>query len=650
MTIASTPKSLLMRYLLAFLLIETLTRCALGYYAWSEKQLELASGELLKIFGFGVISDSITFVYFALPFLLISLVLPHKLHQKYKDHIIYKSCDLTLLFAWVFTLCFTAFSEVTFWDEFGSRFNFIAVDYLVYTNEVILNIVESYPILPLILATILCSLIILAITVYCFSFTIPLNWITILSVILLFAGTFNFYDNKITDIKANNYSSELAKNGIYNLFSAFRNNSLSYNQFYSQLPIEEAVTNVRTLIRMDSQRFLSDLKYSLARTVISGKPDKEMNVVLITVESLSAEFMQSFGNEQALTPFLDSLAKESIFFTNFFATGTRTVRGLEAIALSIPPTAGSSIVRRPDNEGLFSIGTIFKDHKYDTQFLYGGYGYFDNMNYFFSNNDFRIVDRMTIDKSNITFANVWGVADGDLYDQALREADKSYSEKKKFFQWVMTTTNHRPFTYPAGKIDIPSGTNRAGGVKYTDYAIEDFITKAKTKPWFANTIFVITADHCASSAGKLTINPEKYHIPLLIYSPGNITPQIVTQLSSQIDLAPTIFGLLNFNYISKFFGNDILNNKIGRAFIGTYQLLGYMEQGPHQPLTTLPQRLSLQDHKFVVLGPKQQNEIWSLNAEGKRMTIGNSEKILMRAISNYQAADYLFHQGYMKND
>lgn len=99
------------------------------------------------------------------------------------------------------------------------------------------------------------------------------------------------------------------------------------------------------------------------------------------------------------------------------------------------------------------------------------------------------------------FENAWGICDEDLYKQSLKYADSTYQKKQPFFQFVMTTSNHKPFTFPEGKIDLPQGT-REGAVKYTDYALGKFLEKAKQQPWFKNTIFIVVADHCASSAGN----------------------------------------------------------------------------------------------------------------------------------------------------
>ena len=347
------------------------------------------------------------------------------------------------------------------------------------------------------------------------------------------------------------------------------------------------------------------------------------------MESLSAEYLGSFGNKQNLTPNLDALSKESAFFTNCFATGTRTVRGMEALALSVPPTPGRSIVKRPDNENLFSLGSIFRSRGYDTAFIYSGFGYFDNMNHFFANNGYRVIDRSTVPKEAISFANIWGACDEDLYNWVLDEADRSYAKGKPFLYFVMTTSNHRPFTYPDGKIDIPSHSGRNGGVKYTDYAIGELIRKAKEKPWFANTIFVIVADHCAGSAGKMDLPVKKYRIPLIIYNPELLRPQRVDKLCSQIDFAPTLLGLLNWSYESQFYGKDILRMKPDdeRALIGTYQKLGYMKQ---DLLTVLKPIRDVSTYRFDL-------------SNGIQIPAAEDPDFVKQAIAYYQTATYRFN-------
>ncbi|MEG2005595.1 MAG: LTA synthase family protein, partial [Bilophila sp.] len=345
---------------------------------------------------------------------------------------------------------------------------------------------------------------------------------------------------------------ELSANGVWSLFAAFRHNQLDYRQFYPTMDKQAALAALRSELIEPGATFFSDKPLEWRRHIKAQGPERQLNVIQIVVESLGSV---SLGER---TPFLNAIAERSLRFTHMMATGTRTVRGIEALTLSLPPAPGASIVRRPDNTELFNVGSVFRQRGYDQAFIYGGYGYFDNMNAFFSGNGFRIVDRAVIPDENKTFGNTWGVCDEDLLHTALREADASHAQGKPFYQFVLTTSNHRPFTYPDGKIDVPSGRSRSGAIKYTDYAIGQFLREAEKHPWFRDTIFVIVADHTAGSAGKTDIPPEQYAIPCLVYSPAHIEAQSVATLCSQIDVAPTLFALLGWSYDSGFFGKNIL--------------------------------------------------------------------------------------------
>ncbi len=485
----------------------------------------------------------------------------------------------------VYGLLFVAASELVFWNEFSARFNFIAVDYLVYTTEVIGNIRESYPI-----GRWLALLVALAFVVFFVGKRglrarddgsrwwqrgkVVLVWL-VLTVISVAA-----VNGSMKDRTNNSYVNELAGNGIYQFFSAFRSSHLDYAQFYRTLPDDQAYARLRGLLKTPDSTFISDDPRDLTREIRRVGPERHLNVVLISVESLSADYLGTFGNTENLTPYLDSLVEHSVFFDNLYANGTRTVRGLEALALSVPPTPGDSLVREPDNENLFSLASIFNDRGYQSDFVYGGFGQFDNMNYFFGNNGYRDVDRRDIPKTaTIHGQNVWGVADEDLYTLALGQMDQIHAEGKPFFLHIMTTSNHRPYTFPDNRVNFPNKT-RAGAVAYTDWSIGDFIRRARQKAYFDNTVFVVTADHCASSAGKTSLPINRYHIPLWIYGPSHFKPERVHRLMGQLDIPPTLLGMLNFSYRTRFFGHDLFQLPSGRehAFPGTYAKLGYLRE------------------------------------------------------------------------
>lgn len=504
----------------------------------------------------------------------------------------------------IFTLVIiqNAISEFFFWNEFGVRYNFIAVDYLVYTNEVIKNIMESYPVIPLFTGVGVVTLIVTYFIVKRSkpfldnlpSFTEKIKSLGIY-VVLFIVATFLIPVLAKQETSHNVFANELQANGMYRFYLAFMNSELDYDKFYKTMPETETIAILQKQIPAISPNFS-------ARTIQSGNPEIHKNVVLITIESLSADFLKAYGNEQNITPFLDSLALQSLQFSNLYAVGNRTVRGLESVTLCLPPTAGESVVKRKDNKNKFSTGNIFKTKGYQVKYLYGGDAYFDNMEDFFGGNGYDIVDKKTLKPEEITFSNVWGVCDEDMAKKAINVMNEEAKTGKPFFNHWMTVSNHRPFTYPEGKIDIDSHAKmREGGVKYTDYALKQFFSMAQKQTWFKNTVFLIVADHCASSSGKTELPLDKYRIPAMIYAPGFIQPAVYKKMTSQIDLMPTLFGILNFNYQTKFFGQDVLKEDYKpRAFIATYQDLGL-----------------LKDNVLTILSPKQKVKQFQLKLQPK---------------------------------
>ncbi len=497
---------------------------------------------------------------------------------KYRKNIRKVLFSITI-FIFVLVIIQNAISEYFFWNEFGVRYNFIAVDYLVYTNTVIGNIMESYPVIPLFIGVGLVSLIATIVIVRKSksyldklpSFTDKIKNLGVY-IVLYFISLFATPTLAKLQNSSNVFTNELQANGIYKFYLAFMNSELDYDKFYKTLPEQESFA----LLQKQISGISND---SSIRQINSGTTENHKNVVLITIESYSAEFLKMYGNEQNITPFMDSLARKSLLFSNLYAVGNRTVRGLEAVTLCLPPTAGESVVKRIDNKNKFSTGSLFKKRGYDVKFLYGGDAFFDNMGDFFGGNGYDIVDKKAFKPEEITFSNVWGVCDEDMANKAIKVMNEEAKTGKPFFNHWMTVSNHRPFTYPEGKIDIDAHSkSREGGVKYTDYALNKFFAMAKKQAWFKNTVFVIVADHCASSSGKTELPADKYRIPAMIYAPGFIEPKRYTNLMSQIDLMPTLFGLLNFNYQSKFYGQDVLKSDYKpRALIATYQDLGLIK-------------------------------------------------------------------------
>ncbi|SRX53941.1 LTA synthase family protein [Aequorivita sp. CIP111184] len=636
-----------------FIVLSTIIR--LVFIFWMLGEVDTSFFKIGNTLLIGFLFDVGTVSYFAIPYALYLLVFPKKWYGSLFDRIVtWFGYTLGLVI-----FLFSFFAEITFWEEFKNRFNFIAVDYLIYTYEVVKNINESYPIPLLVSGILVLTALLLFITkrkgVFQKTFhndttfkqkLLPTTFFIIIAVIFAL-----FVKNKDAEQFENRYNNEIAKTGIYSFFAAFQNNELSFTDFYKTIPVKEAFAEVNNEFRIRGDSLLFPEKELIYRNIgnIDSLPEAKPNVIFICVESLSAKFLGSFGNTENITPTLDSLADNSLFFNNLFANGTRTVRGMEAITLSIPPTPGRSIVKRENNQHLFTIGEVFKQKGYERNFFYGGDGYFDNMNSFFGGNGFNIVDRgrgFLMDKSitttrtnvedeEVTFENAWGIADGDIYNKVIKIADEAHNNGKPFFDFVMTTSNHRPYTYPEGKIDIPSGSGRSGAVKYTDYAIGEFLRKAQQKDWYKNTVIIIMADHCASSAGRQELDVKNYHIPALMLNLPNTAPQKVDKMASQIDIFPTLFSILNWNFNSNLYGTDILKMKPEeeRAFVGTYRKLGLLKG----------------NNEVMVLGDQKVSNSYQWNRETNELVpIKENDNFLKEIISNFQTADYLFSNGGLK--
>lgn len=557
----------------------------------------------------------------SLPLMFVSFFVSEKKH----DWFLKSNFNQVLTFLFTLTYSFIAFSEIIFWREFHSRFNFIAVDYLIYTNEVLTNLSESFPMGILITTVAAISLVLTYL-----SNLIPFSaWnrrpllqksVSVILMGLVLPSFFFFGIGPWLEFHNEDFhNDQLSRNGVVEFVRAFRSNKIDYRSFYSTILDEKAQRIYKKKIVIQNEHL----------DAIKTKP----NIVFIAVESLGAKFIGPLNKtNKDLTPYLNKLSSQSLFFDHFYATGTRTVRGLEALTLSVPPTPGFSVVKRPNHDNLYSMGHTFKQNGYDPVFLYGGRGFFDNMNAFFSSNGFEVVDQGDFSKERITFSNAWGVCDEDLFGKA-QELISNRTSEKPFLLFMLTTSNHRPFTYPDGKIDIKSGTSRAGAVKYTDYAIGTFLERAQKEPWSKKTIFVIVADHSTEGRGQFDLAMNDFHIPLWIYAPGLIEPRVISKISSQIDLLPSLIHLLNLKDDSPFFGRSMFNPewKDERAFVGNYQYVGYYRD---QVLTTL--------------GPNQIIRNYSWNPETKVQVALKDSAFIDEAVTYYQLASDKLDSGKYK--
>lgn len=541
----------------------------------------------------------------------------------------------------IFALIYLCVAEVVFFEEFNSRFNFVAVDYLIHPREVAANIRDTYPVYRVLLADAVLSVVLFlwlrarvdrALRAPAPRWQRP-RFGTLYSVPVL-AGGFMLNINS-AQISDNRVLNEIAGNGVYSFFQALATNEVDYDALYARRDETRAFARLRRLIGTENARFVHpDDPSDITREVRGHGRPRPMNVVLVLEESLGSKFVGSLHPEgPSVMRELDALAKDGLFFTRIYATGNRTVRGIEASLTGLPPLPGRSVVKRNGGAGLFTLPSVLRAKGYQTVFLYGGRAYFDNIREFALNNGYeRVVDQNDFRK--ITFSTIWGVCDEDLFDNALADLDALHARGKPFFATLLTVSNHTPFTYPKGRIpENPDEQRREFAMRYADYALGKFMRDARAHGFFDNTLFVFLGDHGARVYGAQEIPMDSYEIPVLFYAPKLIAQgRRVDILGSQMDVAPTLLGLLDMDYRSQFFGRDLRRVAPDR----TWALMS------HNRDVAL-----LRDNRLAVLGVRGVTELWERDpASGKfrRLPPQTDPELIEDAIAYYQSAAQLYQQ------
>ena len=313
----------------------------------------------------------------------------------------------------------------------------------------------------------------------------------------------------------------------------------------------------------------------------SRKRDKPLNLVIILQESLGATFVESLGGVP-VTPNLEKLKEEGIWFEQLYATGTRSVRGIEAVVTGFQPTPADSTVKLSlSQKNFFTLAGLLAKQGYHTEFIYGGETHFDNMQSFFLGNGFGQVIGQK-DYKNPVFVGSWGASDEDLLNKTHEQLLAHHASGKPFFTLAFSSSNHAPFEFPDGRITLfeqPKATDN-NAVKYADYAIGKFFEQAKKSPYWKDTLFLIVADHDIRVRGDSLVPIEHFHIPGLMLG-ADITPQRVKSIVSQIDLPVTALSLMGISAQTPMTGRDISSESpdtLGRAMMQYNYNFAWMEQ------------------------------------------------------------------------
>lgn len=479
---------------------------------------------------------------------------------------------LTLL---ILAVLFLEVTTIPFIQEYDLRPNRLFIEYLVYPKEVVSMLITGYK-----LEIFLCSLI-MALMIYLLVFykkggligkllqgNFKLHFVKrfILAFFVLAFGILGCraslehrpLNPALVAFSTDALLNDLTLNSAYSLgFAAMQmSDEVSAIKLYPKMAEGEVIANVKALSNVSEDNFIKEYGPMWAYREASFKGEPK-NIVILLLESHGAQFVKSLGGIDA-SPNIDKFINEGWAMTNLYATGTRSVRGIEAVTTGFTPTPARAVVKLGKSQhDFFTIADLLAKRGYVTQFIYGGESHFDNMKTFFLGNGFNdIKDLPTFEKTS--FIGSWGACDEDLYNKADSEFTRMHKEGKKFMSLVFSSSNHTPFEYPKGGFtpyNSPDATVE-NSVKYADYALGKFIEKAKKSEYWQDTVFVIVADHDARAYGNFEVPIEHFHIPA-IFMGGDIKKRQDNRLASQIDIAPTLLSLAGISAITPMIGHDL---------------------------------------------------------------------------------------------
>jgi len=585
MTQWAGPYVTAVQMLLVGLGVLSISRIALIAWQWERVK---ATGILGEMIIQGVRADLILMGYFVAIVVLLAPFLAHK---------------LTARVWWLFNLCWATFALVfvifmelstpPFMMQFDARPNRLFIEYLSYPKEVFSTLWNGFR-LALILGvgfTILLGASIFALLKSASAHAslwsskkVLLSWPLVF--IIVFFQVRSTTDHRPANpalfaLTGDAMVNSLIINSGWSVLEAIAALRIEANssEIYGPFPREKVFQQVKAMPWLRDYEFTSKDYPTLHRQTPAVQREKPLNLVIVLEESLGATFVESLGG-LPVTPELEKLKNEGWWFEQLYATGTRSVRGIEAVVSGYAPTPARSVVKLSlAQRNFYTLALGLGQQGYHTEFVYGGEAHFDNMRGFFTGNGFQqVVDRDDI--TNPVFVGSWGASDEDLFNKSLERLKQLHSENKPFFSLIFSSSNHEPFEFPDGRIDLHDTNKQTvnNAVKYADYALGKFISEAKKQDYWKDTVFLIVADHDNRVYGDNLVPIKKFHIPGLILG-ADIQPKHITALASQIDLGATLLSLMGITSEHPMIGRDFAkdSDSPGRALMQFDNYFAWLE-------------------------------------------------------------------------
>jgi len=617
------PYQILLKLLLVGLTILSLSRLGLAIWQWDR----VTSAVNLPIFFIqGIRADLIMMGMLIAPLALLMPLLVNKYTWRFWQKLVWVWGTFIVILA-----VFMETATPAFIMQYDLRPNRLFVEYLQYPKEVFSTLWEGFRV-PLILGI---SLTIIAgilfstmlkkwLSKYQLDWPVWKIWLTwpilVLLLVVMIRSTLAHRpaNPAIFAITSDAMVNSLIINSSWSVYFAIYNmqHEAEASDVYGSLTDDEIMAEMD-----QNYPWLNadpDVPFpTLNKRESSITRDKPLNLVIILEESMGATFVKSLGGEHAVTPELEKLKDKGWWFEQLYATGTRSVRGIEATISGFLPTPARSVVKLSlSQQNFFTIADLLNHKGYFTEFIYGGESHFDNMASFFIGNGFESV----IDQDNYqnpVFKGSWGVSDEDLLNKAHNRISEMHQKGQPYFSLVFTSSNHSPYEFPDGRIDLEGSEKQTdlNAVKYADYALGEFFDKAMQSDYWQDTLFLVIADHDLNVYGDTLVPIERFQIPGLILG-ADIKPKKIKTVASQIDMAPTLLSLMGISAETPMIGRDLSrpeeHQSSGRALM---QFADYFALMQGEKVTILrPQKEALEGHyspdtrQLEILGPAKEED------------------------------------------
>lgn len=556
-----------------------------GLVLWQAERV-MATDQLVAILLQGVRADLILICLWAMPAVLLIPFLSYWRRFWF---------SLTFYWAWLglALIVFIELATPAFLLQFDARPNRLFVEYLRYPKEVLSTLLFGFTgafiggtTLTVLFGALLFKLLRVRdahLTVWSWRKNLVLWPLVFLCV---FMGIRSTTDHRPANpaffaITGDAMVNSLVINSGYSVLYAIYNmkHEARSSEIYGKLPVDEMLSRSLDWPWLKGYQFADKEFPTFHYQRAVNAPAKPLNLVIVLQESMGATFVGALGGV-GVTPELDKLVDEGIWFERLYATGTRSVRGIEAVVAGYPPTPAQSVVKLSKSQRDFTtLASVLKSAGYSTQFIYGGEAHFDNMRGFFTGNGFsQIVDVNQI--KNPVFIGSWGASDEDLFNTAHQQLSELHRSGQPFFSLIFTSSNHEPFEFPEGRIELHEQPKDVvnNAVKYADWAMGQFFATAKQSDYWQDTVFLVVADHDNRVYGDNLIPVEKFQIPGLVLG-GSIKPARISELASQIDLAPTLLSLMGVSSCHAMTGRDFMMDPSspGRAILQFEDYFALME-------------------------------------------------------------------------